>query len=785
MTVHDSTPSGVPPSPTQSLEIVVGTRWIEDAGSLETGDAALWVGNYDYDVLVAPVDVVLAGRNLTADLRDEPVLAFIEAWAAAAARLAAGGRRAKVEFTESPVEIALERDGQSVLVSVFELGAPGHFRAERCPIANADFVRAVAELCARCADAAAGRADALVHRAESAAGRVPAMLPYVAPLERPTDWVGVTTRGSCGLEFATTFCPGTTGMQSAIGALRFDRHVLLVSGHVEISDASGRRARFGSRPLRLIEQMIDSLAPMARRAQLDQPTTLLTETATGRVELRVLDRERARISVVEGPRTTEFQADALDIARLVFDHAEAVAACALDVNPALQANALLTELQDISVQLRRRLRVAARPVAPRPLVFKTPSQEPIAPPGAAFHGYDFSADRIRHMRYERSWTLSLTDARPRTLRTVAPGLFAIAHRHGVDVLRARDGGLVQRVPMRAEQRMLSVGASVVMLDDAGIEHASLVAPVSWRVASDLASSAVAATVGAGAVIVASRAGACAAFAVDDGRPQWSSAELFGAAGGIGMAGETAVLSHPGLLRGLHIETGEERWRTVVPFERIAFRCFGTVVLVVADDPLAASALVGVLNAETGAWMRRHEVAADVRAVGWSSEMGAAVLLSGAEGTQLLAVGAMRGIDWGTPIPWSADGSTRPRVRLDADGLGVVMSTGRRLARVQSGGVVWTLDTQDHPDARGFGLARRNASDGLEFVVGETGIQVVESTKGRVLHAIPPFWEELAGLAADERGNLLVVEHIPDGANRLHGVGAVGLIATLEGGLAAS
>lgn len=771
-----------PGTPTvASLDVVVGDRWLQDAERLEVGDAARWVGAYDGDVLVAPVDVVVDGVNLTADLHDEPVFAFVEGWAAAMERLAAGGTRARVECAESPLEMCLERDGAHLRFSVFELGSPGTFRLERIRVDAEAVLRSVRALAVRLDAAARARKLRVAARAEALLARLPMQLGEGPRLPISGDGVSVETRASCGISIVTHFVPGSTGLDVARGALRFDRHLLLARGHVLLQDGQGRRAVLAGRPLRLIEELVDGLGPAVRRGPLGRGTYPLCATDGGSVELRVADRSRARVSVLGGGHVAEFDAEPADLVRLVLDHASALVETLLRLNANLAANALLSELGDVAESLRGQLagweQAPAAGASDEPAPGATP-----APPRKDLSGYEFSADRIRLMRYERSWSHTRSGAEQRTLRPVAAGTFALADDRGVDVLRAEDGEVLRRIRRRATQQAFHVRDALVFVDESSVEFAALVGKEAWRLTTKRAREVVAADSDADLVMTGGRDGACTTFERTTGDLRWehrSSGAITGVAAGAG----TLVASSASGLFGLDAETGKLAWQVAVPYERMAFRRVGEHIIVVADEPLAESTFVGVLNASSGAWMRRHVVAADVASVGWTPGVGVAVVVSGAAGGQVIAASARSGGDWVTPLDGPL-GKGRPRCRLDGSGHAVIVATGRRVLSATAEGVTWSWRGDAHPDASAFALARRNASEGLIFVASGDGIQVLEASKGRPLCTVSAFWEELGALAADERGNLVVLEVVPGGRSRVHGVCAVGLIATLDGGRAA-
>ncbi|RMF85090.1 MAG: hypothetical protein D6739_04970, partial [Nitrospirae bacterium] len=135
------------------------------------------------DVLAIEVD----GVDVAAGIREDEVFRVVADLARAGAALAAGQRAALVTFGRDPVELALSRHGDGMLLSLIALGPPARLLLHRAEIPAPTFFDAV-QGCAR---------HLLADLAEVAPGQ--AQGPYAARLRQAIAALGASRRQRRGV----------------------------------------------------------------------------------------------------------------------------------------------------------------------------------------------------------------------------------------------------------------------------------------------------------------------------------------------------------------------------------------------------------------------------------------------------------------------------------------------------------------------------------------------------------------------------------------------------------
>ncbi len=755
------------------IALVIGTRFVDEASRLAQDDPARWVGDYDRDVLRSPIDLLVDRQNLTGDLPDEPVLPFCRGLVAVTESLAKG-RRVTLELIEAPVELVFEPWSQeTIALTLVEFGRVPDFRTHRSEVRSIEFLEAIRGAILRAKGAAQRASDALAEElAGFAANLVPG--PYPTALPKPTlGLVTVETRSESGQTICTVVAPDSTGLgdQDAFGQL--GRFVLMATGSVTISGVDGRGVSLDGAPLMTLDSLVDALVPEARR-RTEAAQVELLRTKAGVLRAGFRDGR----TLLEHPSGKPLPLGTDELLRLVSDHATAVVDALKSANPSLNAHGGLRELYKTAAALRIRLPRALSASGPQEVV-RAVQRPRIVPRNAA--GWAFPSSAIRRMRYERGWTLVREGLLPRTVAHRNGGGLLFCHENAVELIDVRTGETRAEVPLSSGVRVREDNEELVLFADTG---------VAWLSATTLAKSREErwpASKGRVRAVAVERGAAFAAL--DNGRLMatngrgigWSAITEGSPPTGLAATDDILVVARPGIVEGRSRDDGQLLWFANVRLERVSVRIIANVVAVVADDPLKHATLLGTLEATTGRWIRRNRFAADVRAVGWKQDRGVALLLDDGQQIRAAALDVAAGVDWSAPTRFALAQNT-PKVRLDPEG--IVATCGRSVARIGPDGVAW----QSQPEATRTGeirMARRNLSDGLIVVAGDSELLVIETSEGRVLHRVPAFWEQLQTLLADAQGHIVVVETPDEGKTRIHGVSAVGVIAALEGGRSAA
>ena len=752
------------------LELLIGPRFAVEAAQLESGDPARWVGHYDLDVLRAPIDFLVDRQNTTSDLPDEPILPFCRALAAAVVDLAEG-RRATVEFSEAPVELVFEPwDGARIALSIIEFGRVVRFRAHRILLPARDVASLVRSALEAAHATAAKRSETVATALDHVRTAVPA-LPYTGPATRSLlGVISVETRSDTGAAIETMLRPDTTGLGAEDVDGPLGRYALLAHGTLTIDATRGRGLVLRGSPLRLLDTLVDALGPGFSPDEIANAE--LCHTDEGSLTGAFRDGRAS----LDHPSGKPMRMGTDEFFRLVSEHASAVVDALRRANPALKSHPDLCELDETARTLRANVPTSFSLTGPMPaIVVPRPTKESsIANPA----GWAFPSSAIRRMRYERGWTLVREGLLPRTVAHRPDDGLLFCWNSALELIDVVEGTTIAEADVPRGVRLREDRNELVVFADSG---------VSWLQAATLERRRSEEWVLGGSVrAVAAERGAAFA-ALDDGRLLatngrgigWSAMAPGPAPLGLACADDVVVVARPGAVEGRSRDDGQLMWSVKVRFERVSVRVIAGLVAVVADAPLKRSTLIGIIDPHTGRWTRRTRFAADIRTVGWRPGQGVAVLLDDGASIRAAALDVAAGTDWSAPTGF-ARGQGVAKARLDRDG--VVATFGRVISRIGPDGIAW----QQQPEAARTGsllMARRNLSDGLVVVAGESELLVIETSEGRVLHRVPAFWEQLATLIADARGHIVVVESPDDGETRIHGVSAVGVIAALDGGLA--
>ena len=299
------------------------------------------------------------------------------------------------------------------------------------------------------------------------------------------------------------------------------------------------------------------------------------------------------------------------------------------------------------------------------------------------HTSDHVQTAASWMRYERLWSMPISPYRVRSLTPLLDERFVVLQGDSLEIMDTLSGETLVRAPVGPDDRLRTTDDVTLAFGEAGatvVDHQGLCAPCRLT-----ASSVRAAGVFGDTAVTACATGALQAFACRDGAERWLVGGGSEQVGRIEVGTDVVVVSYPGRLVARCVDTGTPVWRVRVPYERVAFRLIGDSVIVVADNPLASSSVVGVLGAADGVWKRRYESTSEVRAVGWAPSVGASVLVTDDRSARLMMVNAVSGVDWNVPLAW--DGmATKPRCRVLPDG--VVVAAGNLVACVRPEGERW-------------------------------------------------------------------------------------------------
>lgn len=753
------------------VQIVIGDRFLTEAALLESGDPARWVGRYDPDVLRAPIDLVVDRHNLTSDLPDEPVLPFLRAVANATRQLAMG-ERTVVEFSEAPIELVLEPwSGGRVAMSIIEFGRTARFRAHRVLTSATTLMDELRGAVLRTAARVPKRNPALRDLLDTLGrelGEHPLHPRAAAP---PLGGLEVDTRSHSGVSLNTQLVPDSTGLGSDDVSGDIARFALMATGTVTLTAADGRGLRMVGSPIRLLGSIVDAL-----RDDCCGDDILHVELARDAAGLFTGSFRDGR-AALSHPSGKPLRVPSDELVRLVSEHTSAVASSLRTVNPLLTAHPDVRELDESAAGLQEFLPRPLSMTGPiTPVVAARPRREASAP---SPDGWAFPSSAIRRMRYERSWTLVRTGVLQRTVAHRPDDGLLVCSASAIELIDVASGRTLAEAGIGKDVRLREDDNEIVVFGDDG---------VTWLNAQTLEDSrreqwAIGGTVRAVAV------GRGAAFAaLDDGRLLatngrgigWSTSTHGPPATGLVCVEDIVVVAREGVLEGRSRDDGRLVWSTNLRLQRVSVRAVAGWIAVVADNPLRRTTTIGVLDPHTGRWVRRTRLDADIRAVGWQPGRGVAVLLDDGAAIRAAALDVAAEVDWTAPTQFRRS-DARARARLDRDG--IVATFGRTIARICAEGVAWQAEP-----ANGRGdalrLARRNLADGLVVAASGSELLVFETSQGRVLHRVPAFWEQLVTLVADARGHVVVIEAPDDGATRIHGVSAVGVIAALDGGLAA-
>ena len=393
--------------PQNIVQIVIGDRFVTEAALLDSGDPARWVGRYDPDVLRAPIDVIVDRENLSADLPDEPVVPFLRRVAEATKKLEQG-QRAVVEFSEAPIELVLEPwDGRHVVVSVIEFGRAAKFRTRRVRALSSHLLDELRHCVVSAADRASGSSAAL---SEALAPLRATLATSVGPPSAKCPAFGhvdIETRSHSGTSLTTHLQPDSTGLGADDVQGEIARFALMALGTVTLTGSDGRGLRLAGSPIRLLGSFVDALSDdyggddvMHAELARDDSGHLTASFREGRAALSHPSGKPLRVPTDE-------------LARLVSEHAAAVAESLRKINPRLVDHPDVRDLDESAATLREYLPRSLSLTGPMmPVVVSRPARHLDVPEP---DGWAFPSSAIRRMRYERKWTLVRSGLLPRTV----------------------------------------------------------------------------------------------------------------------------------------------------------------------------------------------------------------------------------------------------------------------------------------------------------------------------------------------------------------------------------
>lgn len=754
---------------TAPLRLSFGERWAREATWLESTDVALRVESVDLDVLRAPVDVVIGRRNITERVPAEPLLPFLRRWCDAWVQLATGGvRKAIVRFEESPWEFALVRREARVETTLYRLQRPMRVPIEAEPIALEDMrhatVAAIRDAASRC-DRDRPISARLEARLAAAAARLDAVAvdrakPWAAPLG---DLLRVDTRASSGDALQSTIDVDHPSLRAFDAADAFDRHALLAPGRVCIRDEDGEELALPGRPLEALDHLVDALAGLDAVGTLDRAI----DVAEG-VHLRVDARARSATLRV-GSRALRFGLDAFW--SLIGEHVDEVVGVLGRAAPHTLDSALLGELQHAATSVRRRLVRApaqgARTASPRRATGSaaTPSE---ASDARTLH---FPPRSLRTLRHERAWTREVAERDVPTWRWCADGGWWGRADAALVRLDARTGVPLLEAPLSASDdaasALLHVEGEVLAAAGHRLQAFGAHGPT-WGLDVEDAGRAHAAFELRGARLLAADEGV---LRVDVGRRpelrwRWTSAEPIGTVRGFEAV--CVVATRARRVLGLDAVDGRVAW-AIDGDARLRLESARGFLFA---WPREGSGELLAIEPSVGATVARWALPSSARR--WDVGAHGAFWCVEREGRDVLVgFDAERAAFFELPAP-------EPVLRVEAHGALACMIGPSALWGITSAGVSWRHGGTWSRSAR---FAERRLARGMCVVRAEESVSSFEAWTGAQLGEVRAFWETAAHLQMGPNADGLLAERATREGGRaaLHGVPAIGMLATLDGG----
>jgi hypothetical protein len=501
---------------------------------------------------------------------------------------------------------------------------------------------------------------------------------------------------------------------------------------------------------------------------------VLARLEHGALEARLRGDETVVVARTGASRVQTFIVPLDELLRVVSEHVGAVRTTLSSVNSALTDNALLHELG-------RRASLLGR-AAVEPAGYASPTLRP--PSGDGGHGvtpepvaFGVPVPTIRKLWFERTWTVS-APATPRNgFRCLGHGLVAISSDRAVTVLSSETGDDVCRYDAESGGRIFVSERAVYRLGPRSVERLA-VPTISesggfWRSGGGGWTPQAVEGANGWALVVAGEDGRVRAYRADSGAPLWTSDRLTHAPVGVQVADDAVVVAGAGELLALDLVSGRLRWRVEIPWGRVSFRAVGGDIVVVADEPIASRAFIGVVSGKTGMWSRRFEHPADVLAVSWTTGRGVSVVVGARGDATVLRIDAREGSGWEASLPGPLDASN---VRcVDVGGV-IVVGDGRGVRGVSGEGVRWAVLGPTH-------VVRTVGEPDVAYLSAEDALLVVDARTGRVIDRVAAFWEALSALVVHDSGAVTLLESVAPMSARVHGLALVGMIAALDGGRA--
>ncbi len=764
--------------------IVVGGRWQADLSYLLTRAEREPV---DVFGVRAPIDLLLGGRNVTARLPDEPVGRWFQLLSAALVDLLRGRfTRTQVPFSESPWELAIQRDRDDALLWLYQVVPPGHVVTEaRVPFDQLlDAARALGDdLIARARRLPPSRdVDDLMdvlRDAERALAAVPKPAAALAGVARRT--VRVETRSSAGFT-VTSEVSSWLPMETYLGELGHDRLALLAEGSLTISPEASQAVRLPCRPIVALEQLVGALEDALA---LDIAPGAPIELATGDEASLVLELGggRALLAVQRGAVASwHAELEATDVLTVLLEHVDDVVAQLVHQLPALSTNEWLIDLQSTADALRvRLLRALGTPrLTPTPRRGHESTGQALPPSARDTSPYPFEADDIHRMRHDRVW--SLRRASVAAVTVTGPGRWLVQSADALESIDLAEGRVAWRAPLSAASSRVAIGsARALVVEGRG-------GPVEYDLASGTVTSRYeggdAARV-AGAVQWIDDAPAWALWDTDgavralrEGRELWRAIPRAGVAQRVVAAGAALLcVGADGALTSLDPATGRAMYRLETGGDDVAVHVAEGGAIVAASRPRHAEVALGVLDVATGAWRCREWFDGD-----WHGAVvdgrHAAVLVAVDDGLWLRQFDVARG-DVVGGVSFNEAGLERAVAGLRIDGDHAIVTQPGAVRAFSLGEGLEPRWSFDAPAGQRLGAPHHDGAIGMSAILRDDDMLFLSTRSGRPVHGVAAFWEELAMLVVDERANMIVVERRSDGVDTVHGVPAVGVLATVS------